>query len=59
MCQDLQIRVFEHYVIGKKIKVKLDTAIYHTEEILDYVYTYVGDLLRWYHFRYALLCIIY
>jgi len=29
----------EHCVIGKKIKVKFDTVIYHTEEILDYVHT--------------------
>ena len=28
----------EHYVIGKKTKVKFDTAIHCTERILDYIY---------------------
>ena len=36
----------EHCVIGKKTKVKFDTAIYHTEGILDYVHTDVWGPMK-------------
>ena len=58
-CQYLQIRVFEHRVIGKKTKVKFCTAIHHTEGVLNYVYTDFGDLLRRITWRNALLCVTY
>jgi len=33
------LELCEHCVIGKKMKVKLDTAIHRTERMLDYIHT--------------------
>ena len=34
-----KLEFFEHCVLGKKTKVKFDTAIHRTKGILDYVHT--------------------